>query len=160
LRMLLPPECAHEETDILRRIARGERVDHFETVRVRKDGKKIHVSVTISPIRDNSGVIIGASKIARDITNHKRAEAALKKSLAASETALQELADQKFALDQHSIVAVTDVQGTITSVNEKFCAISQYSEDELIGQNHRILKSGHHSKEFFQEMYRTIARGE
>ena len=160
MRMLLPPELANEESDILARIAGGERVDHFETIRVRRDGRKIDVSVTISPIKDGSGAIVGASKIARDITEHKRAEQALKRSLATSEAALQELADQKFALDQHSIVAITDVQGTITYANEKFCTISQYSEDELIGQNHRILNSGHHPKEFFQQMYHTIARGE
>ena len=160
MRMLLPPERADEESDILARIARGESVSHFETVRVRKDGKKIDVSVTISPIKDGSGAIVGASKIARDISKHKRVESSLKKSLATTEAALQELADQKYALDQHAIVAITDVQGTITYANEKFCTISQYSEDELIGQNHRILNSGHHSKEFFQQMYHTIARGE
>lgn len=145
MRMLLPPERADEESDILARIGRGERIEHFETVRVRKDGTKIDVSVTISPIKNSRGTIVGASKIARDISERKRAA--------------DELADQKFALDQHAIVAVTDVQGTITYANDKFCAISQYARHEVIGQNHRILKSGHHPKEFFQQMYRTIAHG-
>jgi PAS domain S-box-containing protein len=75
--MLFPPERVREEADILARIARGESVDHYETVRVRKDGKRIEVSVTISPLRDSQGRIIGASKIARDISERRELELAV-----------------------------------------------------------------------------------
>lgn len=91
-------------------------------------------------------------RLEEEIAHRQQAEAATKR-------VLRDLADQQFALDQHSIVAVTDVQGTITYVNGKFCALSQYSKEELIGQNHRILNSGHHPKEFFQQIYRAIATG-
>ncbi len=74
--MLIPPERANEESDILERIRRGESVKHFETVRVRKDGTRVDISEAISPIRDASGATVGASKIARDITQRKQAEAA------------------------------------------------------------------------------------
>jgi PAS domain S-box-containing protein len=73
--MFIPPDRVDEEADILARLARGESLEHFETVRVSKDGKRIDVSVTVSPIRDNHGKITGASKIARDITERKRTEA-------------------------------------------------------------------------------------
>jgi PAS domain S-box-containing protein len=79
--MLIPPERSTEEPEILARIARGEVTDHFETVRVRKDGRRIDVSVTISPLRDSSGTIIGASKIARDITERNAAEQKLRTQL-------------------------------------------------------------------------------
>jgi PAS domain S-box-containing protein len=73
--MLLPPERLEEEQQILDRIVRGERIEHFETVRVCKDGRRIDISLTISPIRDSSGKIVGASKVARDISERKSLEA-------------------------------------------------------------------------------------
>jgi PAS domain S-box-containing protein len=76
--ILIPPGRLNEEPYILEHIRRGERVDHYETVRRRKDGSEIDISLTVSPIRDRSGKVIGASKIARDITERKRAEEALR----------------------------------------------------------------------------------
>jgi PAS domain S-box-containing protein len=168
--MLLPPERMNEESDILARIRRGERLNHFETVRVRKDGKRVDISATISPVKDSNGAIVGAATIARDITERKAAELEIRKlndeleervtlRTAQLEAANNELADQRFAVDQHAIVAVTDIEGAVTYANDKFCAISQYSRDELIGHDHRMMKSGHHPKEFFQQMYDTIAEG-
>ncbi len=77
---IIPPELLADEDRILSTIARGERIDHFETVRVKKNGERIEVSLTISPVKDHTGKIIGAAKIARDITQRKKAERALNTS--------------------------------------------------------------------------------
>ncbi|MDD2882335.1 MAG: response regulator [Rhodoferax sp.] len=85
--MMIPSDRLEEESDILARIARGEKVEHFETVRRCKDGQFIDISATISPIRDGSGAVIGASKIARDITRRKLLEAELRVAKTAAEAA-------------------------------------------------------------------------
>lgn len=96
--MLLPPGREREEQSILARLRRGERVDHFETQRVTKEGRIIDVSVTVSPIRDGQGRVVGASKIARDITERRKSEQALRELNAALEQRVEErtavIADQ------------------------------------------------------------------
>ena len=78
--LIIPQDRRDEETGILNRLKRGERIDHFETVRLRKDGTKLDISITISPVKDRSGRITGASKVARDITEKKKFERALREN--------------------------------------------------------------------------------
>jgi PAS domain S-box-containing protein len=87
---LIPPERHSEEQEILSRIKRGERLDHFDTVRVAKDGRRLDVSLTVSPIKDSSGNVVGVSKIARDVTERKATEEALREAKEASESANRE----------------------------------------------------------------------
>lgn len=88
--LIIPPELRSEEIVILERLRRGERIDHFETVRVAKDGHRIDISLTISPIRDGSGRVIGASKVARDITLRRETD---RKLLAVKDELASQLAD-------------------------------------------------------------------
>jgi PAS domain S-box-containing protein len=87
---LIPPDRQSEELEILARIRRGERFDHFETIRLAKDGRQLTVSVTVSPIKDSSGHVVGASKVARDITERIKAEEALKRAAEEAEEANRE----------------------------------------------------------------------
>jgi PAS domain S-box-containing protein len=107
--ILIPPDRQHEEPEILSRIRRGERVDQYETVRRRKDGTLVDVSLTVSPVKDDRGGIIGASKIARNITERKLSEAKLRNS----ERQLQELIAAIPAA-----IYTTDAPGKITYYNQ------------------------------------------
>jgi PAS domain S-box-containing protein len=88
--LIIPAERRAEEDDVLARLRRGEKIDHFETIRQTKDGRKIDISLTVSPVRNAEGRIIGASKVARDITERKRVEAALQQAHATLEQRVQE----------------------------------------------------------------------
>ena len=76
--MIIPPELQDEEKQIIRRLRNGERIEHYETVRITKSGERLNISLTVSPVRDSRGRIIGASKIARDVTERKRIEETLR----------------------------------------------------------------------------------
>jgi hypothetical protein len=89
--LIIPPDRRDEEPRILERLKRGERVDHFETIRMRKDGRPVNISVTISPVKDSEGRIVGASKVARDITERVRHEQVLQQANAALKRANADL---------------------------------------------------------------------
>jgi two-component system, cell cycle sensor histidine kinase and response regulator CckA len=125
VQMLLPPERADEEFEILTRIKKGERISHFETVRVQKDGKRIDVSVTISPIRDSSGAIIGASKIARDISERKCVEEELRKA--------EQRFGKAFRSNPLAVSISTQAEGRYVDVNDAFLKILGYKREDVIG---------------------------
>jgi PAS domain S-box-containing protein len=114
--LLFAPDRQDEFTQIMAHIRRGERVDHYETTRVRKDGTFLTVSVTVSPIKDSTGTIIGASAIARDITEHKRLEAKFRR-----------------LFDSNLIgVFVSDFAGTFLDANDTFLDLLGYTREEVL----------------------------
>ncbi|MFC9598175.1 PAS domain-containing protein [Peribacillus butanolivorans] len=117
-----------------------------------KDGTYYWVDTTIVPFLNEIGSPYKYLAIRKEITEYKRVVEELKKSV-------NKLVDFQFALDASSIVAITDQRGTIKFVNDQFCQISEFSKEELIGQNHRIINSGFHSREFFNDLWRTISSG-
>ncbi|MCC6759201.1 MAG: CHASE domain-containing protein [Candidatus Omnitrophica bacterium] len=110
------------------------------------DGAVHYLKARSSVQRDSAGNPLRMIGVNWDTTERRQAE--------------QLSRDQKYALDQSSSVAITDVQGNIIYTNDKFCEISKYSREELIGKNHRIIKSDEHSDEFFRQMWRTITQGQ
>nr|WP_282563083.1 PAS domain S-box protein [Rhizobium sp. RCAM05973] len=128
--MIIPPDRLDEEPLILGRIRRGERVDHFETVRQRKDGTLVEISLTISPIRDDHGRVVGASKIARDITDRKAAEAKLRRNE-------QQMKDLLAAIP--AAIYTTDANGKITYYNE--AAVELAGRIPIIGSDEWCVSS-------------------
>jgi len=122
--IIIPPELHEEEAQILKRLRNGERIEHFETVRVTKAGKRINISLTVSPIKDSSGRVTGASKIARDITESRTIEKELREK--------QELLRAAFT-QTYSFMAILSKDGTIVDANRAALEGTGFTRDEAIG---------------------------
>ena len=127
---IVPPELLGEEKQILKRLARGERLRHYETVRVAKDGRRVHVSLTVSPLFNRSGHIVGASKVARDITEPKSAERASREGAARLRALIETAVDGVILIDACCVVHV---------FNPACEKLFGYSADEVIGKNVKML---------------------
>jgi PAS domain S-box-containing protein len=136
--MLIPPNRVEEEFDILARIGRGESVEHIETVRLRKDGKTIAISATISPIKDSSSAIVGASTIARDITDRKQAEDRLAEQTEELSRQAEELLRSQQALEAQSqmlkLVLDSMGEGLVAADREGHFLIWNDSASKLMGR--------------------------
>lgn len=150
--LIIPENLSEQNLTITNKTISGESIKNFETTRLDKNGNSINVSINFSAIKDTKGKVLGLLELIKNITEKKENEKKLKDSL-------KIIADYKYALDKSSIVAITNQKGIITYVNENFCKISKYDADELIGQDHRIINSGHHTKEFIRSIWTTIANG-
>jgi PAS domain S-box-containing protein len=123
--IIIPHDLRDEEAEIIRRLKNGQRIQHFETERVTKAGKRLNVSLTVSPIRDSQGKVIGASKIARDITELKRAEKALREN--------QELLRAAFT-QTYSFLAILSTDGTVVEANRAALEGTGFTRSEVIGR--------------------------
>lgn len=143
---LIPDELRHEEAEILRKLRAGERIDHYETVRMRKNGEKFPISVTISPVRDGTGRVIGASKIGRDISDRSRVDN--------SQFRLDAIVDSA-----DDAIISKNLNGVIQSWNQGACRMFGYTAEEIIGSSMlRLIPENLHYEE--DEILRKLRAGE
>jgi PAS domain S-box-containing protein len=129
------------------------KLDRIELTFLTKRGRPVILEGNINARCLDSGLPIAARGIFRDITERKQGEITLNR-------VIQELTYHKLALDRFALVSMANTQGIITYANDKLCEISQYSREELLGKNYRIINSGYHPKSFFQTMWHKIEQGE
>jgi two-component system, LuxR family, sensor kinase FixL len=127
---IIPPELHQEEKQILARLRRGERIQHYETIRLAKDGRRVDISLTVSPLFNQLGKVVGASKVARDITERKLAEQALRETAARLRTLTETAVDG---------VILIDARGVVLMFNPACEKLFGYSADTVIGENVKML---------------------
>lgn len=153
IRLLIPPDRQDEEADILRRLSRGQRIEHYETVRRKKNGQLCDISLTVSPMRDLEGRIFGASKIARDITEQKRAQRALFEVQERWRVTLESIGDGVIATDMHGKVTFANsvalqLTGRLSAsmigrpLEEVFPIINEESRKPVVNPIQRVIREG------------------
>jgi PAS domain S-box-containing protein len=153
IRLLIPPDRQDEEADILRRLSRGQRIEHYETVRRKKNGQLCDISLTISPMRDREGRIFGASKIARDITEQKRAQRALFDAQERWRVTLESIGDGVIATDTKGVVTFANsvalkLTGRLSAsmigrpLEEVFIIINEESRKPVVNPIQRVIREG------------------
>lgn len=142
--LIIPPDRPDELPSIMARLRRGKRVDHYETVRVRKDGVRLDVSVSISPIRNDAGTIVGAASIGRDISERTRAE---RERRALEQQAQQELAARRESEERFRAVweatsealALSDPDGIVLAVNPAYCSLYGRPPEAFVGRSFSLI---------------------
>jgi diguanylate cyclase (GGDEF)-like protein/PAS domain S-box-containing protein len=142
--LIVPPQCHEESSRTLDEIRKDVAPKHYQTVRQRKDGSLIDISVAVAPLHDATGKVVGASKVARDISEQKRLE--------------QEMRIAATAFEAYEGMMITDADKIILRVNQAFIASTGYAADEVVGQHVRIMSSGRHDAAFYADMWQTINR--
>jgi diguanylate cyclase (GGDEF)-like protein/PAS domain S-box-containing protein len=140
------PEEGAKVGALLRRIANGEAIERFDMQRLKKNGTIIDVSLSLSAIKDGTGKFVGVSGIARDVTARRRTASQLQLQSAALEAAANG-------------IVITDRHGAIVWANHAFTTMTGYSKEEVLGKNHRLLKSGEQTESYYAELWSTISAG-
>lgn len=175
--MLIPPDRLQEEPLIVERLKKGERVDHFETKRVTRDGKMLDISLTISPIRDNNGRVMGASKIARDITAQKAAEKLIKENEERFKEKLEKEVEQRTAelqksneelgrsnheLEQYAYIASHDLQEPLRKIQTfaELLKLNQHDPEAVDSYYHKINQSARRMSSLIKDVlnYSKVSR--
>src|ERR1035441_994580 len=144
--ILVIPERREEIRALIESVRAGHSVECFETQRLTKEGSVLDVSLSVSPIKDASGQVIGSSAIARDLTPRKRDAEQLRLQAAALEAAA-------------NAIVITDFRGTIMWVNHAFTTMTGYSKEEVLGTDPRLFNSGEQSESFYATLRSTIYSG-
>jgi len=145
--ILIPSNQKGEYSKLLNRIKNGEKIKRHEALRIQKNGDPVYISAVISALKDKSGKIVGTTEIYQEISQIKEIDVDPMPAIY-----LQ-------AVGELALVSITDHRGIITLANPKFCEVSGYTLEELIGNDHRILNSGKHPKAFWAEMWKTVTKG-